>query len=78
MPVDQVHVEGAGWVLQAHLLWNRESSLHGSHTQSGLCQQVCVLLEVRIAGSVGDEGCGPSIIIGICWSLALCFLLCLY
>ena len=35
-------------MLQTHILWYREPSLHGDHSQPGLCQQVCLLLAVSV------------------------------
>ena len=33
-----VNVKRSWWVLQTYLLWHRESSLYGGHTQFSLCQ----------------------------------------
>lgn len=38
LPLDQIHAEGAWRVLQAYVLWHRESPVYGDHTQSGLCK----------------------------------------
>ena len=31
--LDEIHVAGQGWLLQAYILWHLVSPVHGAHTQ---------------------------------------------
>ena len=71
LSLDQVHVEGAWRLLQTHLLWYRESPVHGDHAQSRLRQQVRVLLEVGVARQLT-----PTFFYSVC--VCVCACVCTY